>query len=77
MSLELQSKLHCKTVPEDPTAPADVVEDALSLLKSANPDEGVEMLIVDISDAFNNIPVRSFMFHLVITTTIAPPGCKR
>jgi len=37
---------------------ADVVEDALHLLRKSNEDEEVEMLIVDISDAFNNIPVR-------------------
>jgi len=37
---------------------ADVVEDALQLLRTADEDEDVEMLIVDISDAFNNIPVR-------------------
>ena len=37
---------------------ADVVEDAIDMLRMAQDDEEVEMLIVDISDAFNNIPVK-------------------
>ena len=37
---------------------ADVIEDVISLSRRAMPEEEVELLIVDISDAFNNIPVR-------------------